>query len=275
VIVTAGIALFGEVTPKVLAVQAADRLALLAARPVELLMTLMRPIVVVFAAAPNILGRLIFGEGAKLTPTVTEAELRMLIDISAEEGAVGEQEAELMERVFHFYDRRVNEVMIPRTEVVWLESGTPLTDFYRVYDETPHFRFPVFRDSLDNVVGTVNIKDVLRAVAQGRAAPETPIDELMRPAYFVPETKLVGALFVGGIETVWTGAVTPPHGQKAGVYTPMSPTVLLRGREMGRFNMGSTVILLAAPRMVNWRPQLLAGHNVRVGMALGNLNKIV
>lgn len=86
---------------------------------------------------------------------------------------------------------------------------------------------------------------------------------------------LVGALFVGGIETVWTGAVTPPHGQEAGVYTPMSPTVLLRGREMGRFNMGSTVILLSAPRMVSWRPQLQAGHNVRVGMALGNLSKIV
>lgn len=86
---------------------------------------------------------------------------------------------------------------------------------------------------------------------------------------------LVGALFVGSIETVWTGAVTPPHGQTAGVYTPMSPTVLLRGREMGRFNMGSTVILLTGPRMVNWRPQLSAGHAVRVGMALGNLNKII
>ena len=86
---------------------------------------------------------------------------------------------------------------------------------------------------------------------------------------------LVGALFVGSIETVWTGAVTPPHGQKAGSYTPMSPTVLLRGREMGRFNMGSTVILLTAPRMLNWRPDLRAGDSVRVGMALGNLSKIV
>lgn len=86
---------------------------------------------------------------------------------------------------------------------------------------------------------------------------------------------LVGALFVGSIQTTWTGAVTPPHGQKAGVYTPMSPTVLLRGREMGRFNMGSTVILLTAPRMLNWRPQLQRGRDVRVGMALGDLSKIV
>ncbi|OGO50411.1 MAG: hypothetical protein A2148_01915 [Chloroflexi bacterium RBG_16_68_14] len=196
VIVTAVIALLGEVTPKVLAARAADRLALLVARPVELLTVLLRPVAVTFAAAPNVLARLLFGERAEVTPTVTEAELRMLIGLSAEAGAVGEAEAELMERVFRFYDRRANEVMVPRTEVVWLEAGTTIADYYRAFSETPHSRFPVYRDSLDSVVGVVNIKDVLRAVAQGRARPETPIDELARPAYFVPETKLVGALFV-------------------------------------------------------------------------------
>ena len=85
---------------------------------------------------------------------------------------------------------------------------------------------------------------------------------------------LVGALFVGSIETVWNGKVTPPHGQEAGAYTPMSPTVLLRGREMGRFNMGSTVILLAAPNMVTWRPHLKPQAPVRMGTALGSMNKV-
>jgi putative hemolysin len=196
VLVTAVVALFGEVTPKVIGAKASDPLALFFSRPVVVLITLMRPIVVFFAAAPNFLSRIFFGEGAKVSPTVTEAELRMLIDISAEEGAVGEEEAELMERVFHFYDRRVNEVMIPRTEVVWLEAGTAVEDFYKTYDETPHSRFPVYRESIDNVVGFVNIKDVLRAVAKGSAAPDASIDPLVRPPYFVPETKLVGGLFV-------------------------------------------------------------------------------
>jgi phosphatidylserine decarboxylase len=85
---------------------------------------------------------------------------------------------------------------------------------------------------------------------------------------------LVGALFVGSIETVWNGRITPPHGQPAGAYTPMSPVVLLRGREMGRFNMGSTVILLAPPGMVGWRPQLGPQVPVRVGQALGTLAKV-
>ncbi len=220
IIVTAGIALFGEVTPKVLAARAAEPLALVVARPVELLTIVVRPVAVLFAATPNFLAQVLFRGQAKAMPTVTEAELRMLIDISAEEGAVGEEEAELMERVFRFYDRRVNEVMVPRTEVVWLESGTTVRDFYLIYDETPHSRFPVYRDSLDNVEGIVNIKDVLRAVAQGRVTLEMPIDKLMRPAYFVPETKLVGALFVEMQEQRQQMAIiVDEYGGTAGIVT--------------------------------------------------------
>ncbi len=85
---------------------------------------------------------------------------------------------------------------------------------------------------------------------------------------------MVGALFVGSIETVWNGRVTPPHNHEAGSYSPMNPVVLMRGREMGRFNMGSTVILLAPPGMVAWRPHLAPGKDVRMGLALGTLAKI-
>jgi len=85
---------------------------------------------------------------------------------------------------------------------------------------------------------------------------------------------MVGALFVGSIETAWNGRVTPPHGHEAGGYTPMNPVVLMRGREMGRFNMGSTVILLAPPGLVAWRSHLTANKPVRMGLALGTLTKI-
>ena len=85
---------------------------------------------------------------------------------------------------------------------------------------------------------------------------------------------MVGALFVGSIETAWNGRVTPPHNHEAGGYTPMTPVVLMRGREMGRFNMGSTVILLAPPGMVAWRQHLAQNKDVRMGLALGTLAKI-
>jgi putative hemolysin len=130
-----------------------------------------------------------------VTPTVTEAELRMLIDIGAEEGAVGEDEAELLDRVFHFHDRRANEIMIPRNEVVWLEQDATVRDFYDIFHKAPHARFPVYHDTVDNVAGIVSIKDILRALAEGTITDDAPVAPLIRPATFIPETKLVSELF--------------------------------------------------------------------------------
>jgi len=220
VVVTVILALLGEVTPKTLATRTSDRYALLVARPVELGMTVLRPLVSATAAAPAILSRILFGSTTHVTPTVTEAELRMLIDISTEEGAVAESTGDLLERVFHFRDRLVKEIMVPRTEVVWLEKGTPLRDFYRVFAGALHSRFPVYDESIDNVVGLVGIKDVLRALAQGELDEESPVDKLLRPALYVPETKPVGGLFAEMQEGAHQMAiVVDEYGGTAGVVT--------------------------------------------------------
>jgi putative hemolysin len=158
-------------------------------------MWVLKPIVVAVAVAPGLLSRILFGGREGINQTVTEAELRMLIDIGAEEGAVAVAEAELLERVFHFGDRRVNEVMVPRTEVVFVARGTTVEHFYATFGESPHSRFPVYEGTQDNVVGVVNIKDVLRGIARDELGDDSPIDLAMRPAMFVPETKFVGILF--------------------------------------------------------------------------------
>jgi putative hemolysin len=180
---------FGEYSPKVLASRAADRLAFAVALPMEFLVLIMRPITRALGVVPNLFG----------TPdaprTVTEAELRMLIDIGAEEGIVGEEEADMLDRVFHFHDRRVNEIMIPRTEVVWLEKDETVREFYDTFLGKSHSRFPVYEESVDNVVGVVSIKDVLRALAEGTVTPESSIEPMIRPGMFIPETKLVSELF--------------------------------------------------------------------------------
>lgn len=194
-VMTIIIALFGEVGPKILAANAGEKFPLLIARPVGVLMWLLRPIAILLSAAPALLSRLLFGQRPEATKTISEAELRMLIGIGAEEGAVEESEAELLESVFHFGDRHANEVMVPRTEVVWLEKGMTVQHFFGVFIENPHSRFPVFEQSQDNVVGIVGIKDVLRGLAEGDLRNDSAIDWAMRPALYVPETKIVGALF--------------------------------------------------------------------------------
>jgi len=220
IIITVSIALLGEVTPKALAVQITERYALLVAPPVEWCMTALRPLVSAMAAAPRALAWLIFGSAVRVPPTVTEAELRMLIDISTEEGAVAESTGELLERVFHFRDRLVKEMMVPRTELVWLEKRTPLREFYQTFAGTLHSRFPVYDESIDNVVGIIGIKDVLRALAQGELNDSSPVDQVMRPALYVPETKPVGGLFSemqeGGHQMA---IVVDEYGGTAGIVT--------------------------------------------------------
>ena len=179
----------GEYTPKVLAARSPERVALAVALPMEIIVRLASPLISALAIIPNM-----FSRGGE-AHTITEAELRMMIDIGAEEGSVGEEEAELLDRVFHFHDRRVNEIMIPRTEVVWLEQDETVAEFYGTFGESPHSRFPVYHETVDNVVGIVSIKDVLKAVAEKRATETTPLAGLIRPATFIPETKLVSALF--------------------------------------------------------------------------------
>ncbi|HLG11511.1 MAG TPA: hemolysin family protein [Dehalococcoidia bacterium] len=186
---------FGELIPKVLAAHAREGFALYVALPAEAMTAVLGPIVRAQGILPGFLSRKLFGVSLETGPSVSEAELRMLIDISAESGTMAEAEAELLDRVFHFGDRRVHEVMVPRTEAIGIDRQATLHDFYAVYADAHHSRFPVWDESPDKVVGILGIKDVLSAVSAGTIAPQSPVEPLARPALFVPETKLIGELF--------------------------------------------------------------------------------
>ena len=118
-----------------------------------------------------------------------------MISVGHKEGTVEEAEAEMLHKVFDFGDRPVREVMVPRPEVVSIEQGSNLSDFFALYTESPLSRFPVFQENMDNVVGILSVKDVLMAQAKGTITEESTIDDLTRPAYFTPETKHINELF--------------------------------------------------------------------------------
>jgi putative hemolysin len=186
--------LFGELIPKRIGLSNPERIASRITRPMAFVARLASPLVTFLGVSSNIVLRAL-GIEKREEASVTEEDIRVLIGMSAESGTVAEEEAELLDRVFHFGDRQVHEVMIPRTEAVWLEQGVSVRDFYRVYAASPHSRFPVFNDSPDKVIGVLGIKDVLYALSTGRIQPDSAIDGLLRPAYFIPETKAVGELF--------------------------------------------------------------------------------
>ncbi|MBI4198968.1 MAG: HlyC/CorC family transporter [Chloroflexi bacterium] len=195
VVMTVLIVMFGEITPKSLAAQAAGRWSLVVARAVEAIMTLETFLIYLFTLPPRLVLWLLGGRELLETPSVTEGELRMLVDIGRAEGVVEKAEATLIENVFRFGDRQVREVMTPRTEVVALERGTTLEQFLQVYGEHAHTRFPVYERTIDNVLGILSVKDVVRALAAGQLKSSDDATHLLRPAQFVPETKLAGQLF--------------------------------------------------------------------------------
>ena len=126
---------------------------------------------------------------------LTEEEIRTMISVGAQAGAVEPTEAEMLEKVFHFGDRQVQEIMTPRTEVVWVEKDTVLGEFLKTYSGQTHTRFPVFEGDMENIVGILSVKDLLQTMAQSGLQPKSSVTDVLRPAYFVPETKLIGQLF--------------------------------------------------------------------------------
>ena len=192
--ITVFLLIFCETTPKTIATQHAERLSLVLARPIEVISWLFTPFVVVLSWMASGFSKLLGGAPVPRS-LVSEEEIRTMISVGHKEGTVEEAEAEMLHKVFDFGDRPVREVLVPRTEVVWVEKGTKLADFLGIYAQSPLSRFPVYEDNMDNVVGILSVKDVLMAVAKGTIDNESAIDDLIRPAYFAPETKRINELF--------------------------------------------------------------------------------
>jgi putative hemolysin len=217
--VTLLLLIFSEVTPKTIATRHTERLALLYARPFELISQILSPAAKVISWIASPLAHLVGG------PTVAhsligEEEIRSAISAGMEEGTVEEAEAAMLHKVFRFGDIQVAEVMTPRPEVVGLEMGETLKDFQTTYIASPHYRYPVYRDNLDNIVGIIITKDVLMAQAQGKLMADSPLDSLVRPAYFVPESKRLNVLFAEMQRHAHTLAVAiDEFGGTAGIVT--------------------------------------------------------
>jgi putative hemolysin len=193
IVITIVTLVFAELIPKSLAVRYGERLALKYVRPLEIISTILYPLVYIL----NHIGisfTKVVGEGEIPKPTISEEEFRTAISIGEAEGVVEGNEAEMLHKVFEFTDRPVSKIMIPRTEIAWVEQGTKLSDFLNLYTQGRYSRFPVYKDTTDNVVGMLHAKDVLTKLTDESDNRDSVIDDLMRPAYFVPEGKRLGEL---------------------------------------------------------------------------------
>ena len=187
ILISLVVLIFCEITPKTAAVQNPLRWARVFVRPVRITAWLLQPVVGALGAVTNSLVRLVGGQVKHRGPFVTEEELRLLVSVGEEEGVLEEEETEMIHSIFEFADTTVREVMIPRIDMVTLESDATVDEAVDLALQGGFSRIPVYEESIDNIIGVLYTKDMLKQLREGRNG--RPIRDLVRPAYFVPETK--------------------------------------------------------------------------------------
>jgi putative hemolysin len=184
----------GELVPKGIALGHSEGTALFVSAPVRWFFALMRPLIWFLQRATEIvLGWLGLSPPGADDDVLSEAELRMVVSQSTRGGEIEEQEQEMLYKVFDFADKEASDVMVPRPEVVALSVDLPPEQCLEAVMDSPYTRYPVYRDSLDSVVGILHVRDLFSALRE-RGMHEVKVEELVRPAHIVPETKDLAAL---------------------------------------------------------------------------------
>jgi putative hemolysin len=207
-----------EITPKLLAIQNTERAALLLGPIVNMFAVLLFPVIAILTWITGGLARLFRSQTTSLDQQYTEEELRMLIEVGEEQHILEEEETAMIHGVFEFGDTLVREVMRPRIDVAAVAADAPLRDVIDVAMTAGHSRIPMFEESIDNIVGVLYVKDLLRFLLPD----QQPINlrDLARPPYFVPESQKVTQVFHGMRTTkVHMAIVLDEYGGTAGVVT--------------------------------------------------------
>ena len=191
--VTTFLLLFGETVPKNIAWRRSEKVAFAVSRPIRLVELTLSPVVTLLQLFSTMTNWAL-GISAS-TPQIGEEEIRTMIAAGAQPGAVDAGEAALLEKVFRFGDRQIREIMTPRPEIIWIENGDNLERFLEVYSEHTHTRFPVYEESMENVLGVLSVKDILSGMEGLKGEASGPVTKDLRPAFFVPETKSVSETF--------------------------------------------------------------------------------
>ncbi|MCI8547028.1 MAG: HlyC/CorC family transporter [Clostridia bacterium] len=183
--------IFGELVPKRLAMKNCEKIAFASIGIIKTISVVTAPFVKFLTFSTNIVSKL-FGVSENEEETVTEEEIRMMVDVGEEKGTIDKSEKNMINRVFEFNDKVVSEIMIPRTDIFALDMNMSISEVIEELSEDLRYsRVPVYEENVDNIKGIVYIKDILLS----KKDKKTRIRNLMKEAYFVPETKRINELF--------------------------------------------------------------------------------
>lgn len=185
--------IFGELVPKRIAMKNSEKIAFGTIGVIKAISIATAPFVKFLTFSTNIVSK-IFGVSANDEETVTEEEIRMMVDVGEEKGAIDKEEREMINNVFEFNDKTVSEIMIPRTQIYAVDMNLSISKVVEEITEDDEFRYsriPVYDETIDEIKGVVYIKDILLSTKN----KNVKIKNLIKEAYFVPETKPLNELF--------------------------------------------------------------------------------
>jgi putative hemolysin len=210
----------GELVPKGLALSYAERIALGVSVPVRAFLFVLSPLIWVLQRSSETAQRAIGIDPSKTEGEAhSEAELKMLLEMSTVHGEIEQGEREMLYKVFDFADKEASDVMVPRPDVVGISIEMAPEEALRAVLESPYTRYPVFKESLDEIVGILHVRDLVSALHDSGIA-EVELAALLRPAYVVPETKDLAALLAEFRRTnQHMSVVVDEYGSTVGVVT--------------------------------------------------------
>ena len=215
-IITLLILIFGEISPKTMATLKAESMALKMAGIISLLMKLLTPVIFVVNQLARGFLRLMRVDPDAKPDTITEKELRTIVDVSHEEGVIESEERKMINNVVDFGDAQAKDIMVPRIHMVFAREDASYDELLEIYRESMFTRIPVYRDTTDNVIGIINMKDLLFY------KKDTPfkLQDYLREAYFTYEFKKTSELFIDMRQNSMSLAIVlDEYGATAGLVT--------------------------------------------------------
>lgn len=192
VVMTILVLIFGEITPKSIAKQNSEKIALKVSKPIGFIIKVLKPFVAIFSAIASLFIRLLGGDPKATEPFITEEELKTMVGVSEEEGVLEDVEKEMIFNVFEFADSQVKDVMVQRVDVVAVDINATYEEVLEVINTEQFSRIPVYNQNIDDVVGILNVKDLIMA---SQSKENFKVESYMREPHYTFEFKKIKELF--------------------------------------------------------------------------------